>query len=187
MKTPSKSVKKSESLESTRYFRRKKLNEIFFNFFFFGLWGKIFPTFVGFFGYFAKTAFKGSKGKFWRKKGFQKKIPLISEFELMNCRVLAKKRQSSKLLCTCPKERFLQNCCGEQVCFWPFPNFQQKNLGFFRKMLEQLSNIPSTCPQKFSEGTNIGGKSIWNRFRTLATMFWNFGQKFSADLSELSS
>ena len=104
----------------------------------------------------------------------------------MNCRVLAKKRQSSKLLCTCPKERFSQNCWGEQVYFWSFPIFSKKILEFSRKMLEQLSNIPSTCPTKNSEGTKIGGKSIWHRFRTLGTTFWNFGRKFSADISELS-
>ena len=52
----------------------KKGKRTIYQFLFLRLWANLIRMFGEIFGWFAKTAFKRSRGKFWRKKGFQKKF-----------------------------------------------------------------------------------------------------------------
>ena len=84
---------KTDSFESRWSCCLKTLSEVFFNFFFFGLWAVTFPTFGRKFnGWVTQTDFYGSRGDFFKKKLHEKGFfPSISDFELIIFAYLAKK------------------------------------------------------------------------------------------------
>ena len=178
--TPSRSVVRTEALVSTRYYWRKKLNEILINFFFFRtVSGNFSDVWRFFMAGLLKLPSRGPEGNFERKKVFEKCLS-IPEFQLMIGEVLAKKGRVIKTALDVSRGTFRRNCCGEQINFWPLPDSQQENLGFFPKIVGTVVQHPFYVSTKYSEGTNIRSKKSLESFS-------DFGDKISKFRSEVFS
>ena len=122
-----------------------------------------------FFGWFAKTAFSGSREKFWRQKVFLS----ISDFELLILEYLAEKSWTGNQNCFVRVETiFLAKIfLRKKFLFITFGRSARTSGTFGRKVLPWLSNLPSTCPEEQSERRKTREKVNSNHFWKLERSF----------------
>ena len=166
----------------------KKVKRTIYQFLFFRLWANNIRMFGEILWLVYQNCLQEVQREILKEKRISKKISWISDFKLRICKFLTKKNRMGHQNCFVRIQMIFSCKIVEKnkFIFDHFPIFSKKISDFCRKMLERLSNIPSTCPPNILREQKLEVKSHWNRFRTLETNFWSFAQNFSTDPSELS-